>query len=124
MAADSAVMLIDAAKGVEPQTKKLFWVCHRRKLPIFTFVNKLDRYGRNPFDLMAELEQVLGIHAYPINWPIGIDGNYKGVYDRIKKQIELFEDDNSHGSKILKSTTGSLDDPQIIEALGDRKSVV
>ena len=118
MAADSAVMLIDAAKGVEPQTKKLFWVCHRRKLPIFTFVNKLDRYGRNPFDLMAELEQVLGIHAYPINWPIGIDGNYKGVYDRIKKQIELFEDDNSHGSKILKSTTGSLDDPQIIEALG------
>ena len=122
MAADSAVMLIDAAKGVEPQTKKLFWVCHRRKLPIFTFVNKLDRYGRNPFDLMAELEQVLGIHAYPINWPIGIDGNYKGVYDRIKKQIELFEDDNSHGSKILKSTTGSLDDPQIIEALGQELS--
>ena len=66
MAANSAVMLIDAAKGVEPQTKKLFWVCHRRKLPIFTFVNKLDRYGRNPFDLMAELEQVLGIHAYQL----------------------------------------------------------
>ncbi len=58
-AADSAVMLIDAAKGVEPQTKKLFWVCHRRKLPIFTFVNKLDRYGRNPFDLMAELNRFL-----------------------------------------------------------------
>ena len=57
MAADSAVMLIDAAKGVEPQTKKLFWVCHRRRLPIFTFVNKLDRYGRNPFDLMDELER-------------------------------------------------------------------
>ncbi|MBR4847583.1 MAG: GTP-binding protein, partial [Phascolarctobacterium sp.] len=67
MAADSAVMLIDAAKGVEPQTKKLFWVCHRRKLPIFTFVNKLDRYGRNPFDLMDELEKVLHIRAYPIN---------------------------------------------------------
>ena len=59
MAADSAVMLIDAAKGVEPQTKKLFWVCHRRRLPIFTFINKLDRYGRNPFDLMDELEKVL-----------------------------------------------------------------
>ena len=63
---------------------------------------------------MAELEQVLGIHAYPINWPIGIDGNYKGVYDRIKKQIELFEDDNSHGSKILKSTTVLLMTPRLL----------
>lgn len=119
MAADSAVMLIDAAKGVEPQTKKLFWVCHRRELPIFTFVNKLDRHGRTPFDLMDELEKVLGIHAYPINWPIGIEGQYIGVYDRLKKQIELFEDDNSHGSKVLKSTTGSLDDPAIKEAIGE-----
>ncbi|MEG0797560.1 MAG: peptide chain release factor 3 [Acidaminococcaceae bacterium] len=118
MAADSAVMLIDAAKGVEPQTKKLFWVCHRRQLPIFTFVNKLDRYGRSPFDLMDELEQVLGIRAYPLNWPIGIDGQYVGVYDRVKKQIELFENDNSHGSKILKSTTGDLEDPAIIATLG------
>jgi len=119
MAADSAVMLIDAAKGVEPQTKKLFWVCHKRKLPIFTFVNKLDRYGRTPIELMDELEQVLGIHAYPMNWPIGIDGHYLGVYDRINKQIELFENDNTHGSKILKSTTGSLEDPIIIAALGE-----
>ena len=119
MAADSAVMLIDCAKGVEPQTKKLFWVCHRRQLPVFTFVNKLDRYGRDPFDLMDEIEQVLGIRAYPINWPIGIDGNYIGVYDRVKKQIELFENDSSHGSKILKSTTGSLDDPEIINAIGE-----
>ena len=119
MAADSAVMLIDCAKGVEPQTKKLFWVCHRRRLPVFTFVNKLDRYGRDPFDLMDEIEQVLGIRAYPINWPIGIDGNYIGVYDRVKNQIELFENDSSHGSKILKSTTGSLDDPEIVNAIGE-----
>ena len=119
MAADSAVMLIDAAKGVEPQTKKLFWVCHRRHLPIFTFINKLDRYGRNPFDLMDELEKVLNIRAYPINWPIGIDGHYKGVYNRLENTIELFEDDTSHGSKKLKSTTGSLDDPKIRELLGD-----
>lgn len=118
IAADSAVMLIDAAKGVEPQTKKLFWVCHRRKLPIFTFVNKLDRYGRSPMDLMDEIEKVLGINAYPVNWPIGIDGHYIGVYDRLKKQIELFEADSAHGSKILKSTTGSLDDPEIIKAIG------
>ncbi|MDD4321369.1 MAG: peptide chain release factor 3 [Acidaminococcaceae bacterium] len=119
MAADSAVMLIDAAKGVEPQTKKLFWVCHKRKLPIFTFVNKLDRYGRTPIELMDDLEQVLGIHAYPINWPIGIDGHYLGVYDRVKKQIELFENDSTHGSKVLKSTTGSLEDPVIIAAIGE-----
>ena len=119
MAADSAVMLIDAAKGVEPQTKKLFWVCHRRHLPIFTFVNKLDRYGRNPFDLMDELENVLGIRAYPIDWPIGIDGKYKGVYNRVENTIQLFEEDGSHGSKQLKSTTGSLEDPKIQEMLGD-----
>ena len=119
IAADSAVMLIDAAKGVEPQTKKLFWVCHRRKLPIFTFVNKLDRYGRAPMDLMDEIEKVLHINAYPINWPIGTDGHYIGVYDRLKKQVELFDNDSSHGSKILKSTTGSLDDPAIKEAIGE-----
>jgi len=119
MAADSAVMLIDAAKGVEPQTKKLFWVCHRRHLPIFTFVNKLDRYGRNPFDLMDELEKILNIRAYPINWPIGIDGHYKGVYDRLENTVQLFEDDTSHGANKLKSTTGSLDDPKIKELLGE-----
>lgn len=119
IAADSAVMLIDAAKGVEPQTKKLFWVCHRRKLPIFTFVNKLDRYGRAPMDLMDEIEKILHINAFPINWPIGVDGHYIGVYDRIKKQVELFDNDNSHGSKILKSTTGDLNDPAIKEAIGE-----
>ena len=119
IAADSAVMLIDAAKGVEPQTKKLFWVCHRRKLPIFTFVNKLDRYGRAPMDLMDEIEKVLHINAYPINWPIGTDGHYIGVYDRLKKQVELFDNDSSHGSRILKSTTGDLNDPAIKEAIGE-----
>lgn len=119
MAADSAVMLIDAAKGVEPQTKKLFWVAHRRHLPIFTFVNKLDRYGRNPFDLMDEIEKVLGIRAFPIDWPVGIDGHYKGVYNRLEKTVEMFEEDGSHGSKKLQSTTGSLEDPAIKEMLGE-----
>lgn len=71
MAADSAVMLIDVAKGVEAQTKKLFRVCKERGIPIFTFVNKIDHFGRNPFDLMDEIEDILGIHAYPMNWPIG-----------------------------------------------------
>ena len=68
MAADSAVMLIDVAKGVEAQTKKLFRVCKDRGIPIFTFVNKIDHFGRNPFDLMDEIENILGIHAYPTNW--------------------------------------------------------
>lgn len=118
MAADSAVMIIDAAKGIEAQTKKLFWVCHRRKLPIFTFVNKLDRFGKNPFDLMDELEQILGINAYPINWPIGIDGSYIGVYNRLKKEVELFKSDQSHGAQMLDSVIGLANDPKMIEMMG------
>ena len=91
MAADSAVMLIDAAKGVEEQTRKLFQVCRQRRIPVFTFVNKIDRYGRDPFELMDELEKVLGIHSCPMNWPVGLNGSYKGVYNRQLQQIELFE---------------------------------
>ena len=111
MAADSAVMLIDVAKGVEAQTKKLFRVCKDRGIPIFTFVNKIDHFGRNPFDLMDEIENILGIHAYPMNWPIGINGNYEGIYDRESASIELFEKDTSHGQRKLASTKGSADDP-------------
>ncbi|MDY4598476.1 MAG: GTP-binding protein, partial [Candidatus Faecousia sp.] len=80
MAVDSAVMVIDVAKGVEAQTKKLFKVCSDRGIPIFTFVNKLDHYGKAPLDLMDEIETVLGIRSYPMNWPIGQDGQYMGVY--------------------------------------------
>ncbi|HML31716.1 peptide chain release factor 3 [Sporomusa sphaeroides] len=119
MAADSAVMLIDAAKGVEDQTKKLFQVCKQRGIPVFTFVNKLDRYGRNPFELMEEIEKVLGIRAYPMNWPIGIDGNYSGVYIREQAQIELFERSGVHGQWALPSTKGGVDDPAFKELLGD-----
>ncbi|BBB92828.1 MAG TPA: peptide chain release factor 3 [Methylomusa anaerophila] len=119
MAADSAVMLIDAAKGVEDQTKKLFQVCKQRGIPVFTFVNKLDRYGRNPFDLMEELEKVLGIRAYPMNWPIGIDGNYSGIYIRNQAQVELFEQAGVHGQSALPSSVGGVDDPRFKEALGE-----
>jgi len=118
MAVDSAVMIIDVAKGVEAQTKKLFKVCKQRNIPIFTFVNKLDRYGKDPLELMEEIESVLGIRSYPMNWPIGIDGKYKGVYDRQKKQIELFDDDATHGQKERTSVTGDITDPQIAELLG------
>ena len=86
-AADSAVMLIDVAKGVEAQTIKLFQVCAKRGIPIFTFINKLDREGRSPFDLMEELEQVLGIRSVPMNWPIGSGRDLCGVYDRVKIRL-------------------------------------
>lgn len=119
MAVDSAVMIIDVAKGVEAQTKKLFKVCKQRRIPIFTFVNKLDRYGKSPIDLMEEIEKVLEINAYPMNWPVGVDGDYKGVYDRRKKQVELFAEDGSHGQNMLASTVGSVEDGAFAELLGE-----
>lgn len=118
MAVDSAVMLIDAAKGVEAQTKKLFKVCKQRGIPIFTFVNKLDRHGKSAFELMEEIEKVLGIQAYPMNWPIGVDGDYQGVYNRQLAQIELFQNDGSHGQWVMPSVIGSVDDPAFTEIIG------
>ena len=99
MAVDSAVMVIDVAKGVEAQTKKLFKVCKQRGIPIFTFVNKLDHYGKLPIDLMDEIENVLGIRSYPMNWPIGQDGQYMGVYDRRNDKVLLFAADTTHATE-------------------------
>ena len=99
MAVDSAVMVIDVAKGVEAQTKKLFKVCKQRGIPIFTFVNKLDHFGKAPLDLMDEIENVLGMQSYPMNWPIGQDGQYMGVFDRRRKKVLLFVSDTSHGQQ-------------------------
>ena len=90
MAADSAVMVIDGAKGVEPQTRKLFKVCAMRHIPIFTFVNKMDREAKDPFDLLDELERELGIETYAMNWPIGSGKDFQGVYDREKSQLLFF----------------------------------
>ena len=90
MAADSAVMVIDGAKGVEPQTRKLFKVCAMRHIPIFTFVNKMDRETRDPFDLLDELERELGIETYAMNWPIGSGKDFQGVYDRGKSELLFF----------------------------------
>ena len=119
MAVDSAVMVLDIAKGVEAQTKKLFKVCKQRGIPIFTFVNKLDRFGKAPLDIMDELENVLGIRSYPMDWPIGVDGQYMGVYDRQKKQIELFAEDSSHGQEERFSETFAPDDPKVRERIGE-----
>ena len=119
VAADSAVMLIDGAKGVEAQTIKLFHVCRMRGIPIFTFVNKMDRFCKDPFELMEEIEQTLGIRACPMNWPIGNGVDFKGVYNRRLSRIELFEN-GDHGQNILGSDIGSVDDPHFREAIGDK----
>ncbi|MCT4598390.1 MAG: peptide chain release factor 3 [Vallitalea sp.] len=117
MAADSAVMVIDCAKGVEDQTKKLFQVCKMRGIPIFTFINKMDRMGKDPFDLLEDIEKVLGIKSCPMNWPIGSGKNFKGVFNRHKSQVELFDDGN-HGQSIAKSTTGDVTDEKFSDILG------
>lgn len=118
VAADSAVMVIDAAKGVEEQTKKLFHVCKMRGIPIFTFINKLDRAGKDPFELMEEIEKVLGIRSYPINWPIGTDGDFKGVYNRSLAQVQVFGG-GDHGRTEVSSTIGSVDDDIFKDLLGE-----
>src|SRR5208337_3409593 len=90
-AVDAVLMVIDAAKGVEAQTRKLFEVCRRRGVPIFTFMNKCDRPMRAPLSLLDELERVLGIGAFPVNWPIGTGFEFQGVFDRPSRQVHLFE---------------------------------
>ena len=92
MAADSAVMVIDASKGVEAQTRKLFKVCGMRGIPVFTFINKLDRDANDTFELVDEIEKELGIATCPINWPIGSGKQFKGVYDRNERAVFLFSD--------------------------------
>ena len=118
VAADSAVMLIDCAKGVEEQTVKLFRVCRMRSIPIFTFVNKLDRAGKDPFALMEELENVLGIRSCPVNWPIGLHGDdFKGVYHRDTREVEMYRGGN-HGQTQVEVETISIDDPALPGRIG------
>jgi peptide chain release factor 3 len=90
-AVDAVVMVIDAGKGIESQTRKLFEICRRRAIPIFTFMNKLDRPTRDPLELLDELESVLGIHAFAMNWPLGTGPEFKGVFDRISREAHFFE---------------------------------
>jgi peptide chain release factor 3 len=118
VAADSAVMLIDNAKGVEPQTKKLFHVCRQRGIPIFTFINKLDRPGLEPLELLAEIEQVLGIRSVPVVWPIGDGDRFRGVYDRQSQQVHLYER-TQHGAKRAPVQATDLSDLQLAELLGE-----
>lgn len=118
MAADSAVMLIDAAKGVEAQTIKLFRVCSQRKIPIFTFINKMDRYGKDPIELLGEIEKVLGIRSCPINWPIGMGDEFCGIYERQKQLIELYQGKNG-SKKFYYLQDCGLNDPAIRDLVGN-----
>lgn len=116
MAADSAVMVIDAAKGIEPQTRKLFRVCAMRHIPIFTFINKLDHEARDPFDLLDELEKEFGIGTYPMNWPIGCGVGFKGVYDRDGHRILAFGDSH-RGRDRLAAIDCDIADTEKLDSL-------
>ncbi len=117
IAADSAVMVIDGAKGVEDQTRKLFHVCSLREIPIFTFINKMDRETRDPFELLEDIESELGIKSYPMNWPIGVGKDFKGVYDRKEEKVIIFEGGN-HGQNEVKETIIDINDENIQNVLG------
>jgi peptide chain release factor 3 len=117
-AVDSVVMVIDSAKGIEAQTRKLFEVCRQRGVPIFTFMNKCDRPMKNPLELLDELERVLGIGAFPVNWPIGNGFEFQGVFDRQTKQMHLFER-TVGGQYRAPVEVGGIDDPMIRERLDD-----
>jgi peptide chain release factor 3 len=111
-AVDSVVMVIDSAKGIEPQTRKLFEVCRQRGVPIFTFMNKCDRPMKDPLALLDELERVLGIGAFPVNWPVGNGLEFRGVFDRQTRMMHLFER-TVGGQYRAPVSVGGLDDPAI-----------
>ena len=118
-AVDSAVMVLDAAKGVEPQTVKLFEVCRQRELPILTFVNKLDQAARDPLELLDEIEKVLGIDPVPVNWPIGSGDEFTGVYELDGRRVLKFEK-VSRGERAAPVSVSGLDDPQLVRLVGEK----
>ena len=118
MAADSAVMVIDASKGVEAQTRKLFKVCTLRHIPIFTFINKMDREARDPFSLTDEIEELLGIRTCPVNWPIGSGKNFKGVFDRNTKKITTFQAAHA-GMQEIATKEIDFSDPALGSVIGE-----
>ncbi|MEZ4495278.1 MAG: peptide chain release factor 3 [Thermomicrobiales bacterium] len=117
-AVDSAVMVLDAARGIEPQTLKLFEVCRMRHTPIFTFINKLDRPGRHPLDLLDEIETTLGMKTFALNWPIGDGVDFQGVFDRVTRTVHRYER-TEHGAKRAPVKMASLDDPALDSMIGN-----
>ncbi len=120
MAADSAVMVIDGSKGVEAQTRKLFKVCVMRHIPIFTFINKMDRDANDTFDLLDEIEKELGIATCPVNWPIGSGKNFRGVYDRNTRKVLVFSD-TQKGTKEGIEEEIAVDDPHLLDIVTEEQ---
>lgn len=118
-AVDSALMLIDNAKGVEPQTEKLMEVCRMRNTPIITFINKLDREGLEPLDILSEIEDKLQVECTPLSWPIGMGKRFKGVYNLYKKELHLFNPGSAINDQTGITIT-DLSDPQLVELLGSQ----
>lgn len=119
MAADSAVMVIDASKGVEAQTRKLFKVCVMRHIPIFTFINKMDREANDTFDLLDEIEKELGIATCPVNWPIGSGKRFKGVYDRNLKKVLTFSDTERGTKEGVSRLIDVEQEEELIDYIGE-----
>lgn len=118
IAVDAVIMVIDAGKGIESQTLKLFEICRKREIPIFTFINKLDRPARSPLTLLDEIERVLGIHAYPVTWPLESGPFFKGVYDRLTNEVFLFEK-TPGGAYKAPLSVHSINDSQVKELLSE-----
>ena len=123
MAADSAVMVIDGSKGVEAQTRKLFKVCVMRHIPIFTFINKMDRDAMDTFELLDDIEKELGIATCPINWPIGSGKEFKGVYDRESQKIHVFSD-TEKGTKEGEDLVLSMDEADGVLLEGQKEKLM
>lgn len=120
-AVDGAIMLIDAAKGVEARTRRLFEVCRLRKLPVITFVNKMDRPGRDPVDLMDEVGKLLDIGTVALDWPIGSGDTFCGLVDRVDGGAHLFLPPGDRGASVVPTRETTLDDPEILERLGQNQ---
>jgi len=120
-AVDSAIMVIDAAKGIETQTRKLFEVCRLRNVPIITFINKLDREGRDPFDLMSEIEQDLQLHVTPASWPIGMGQSFLGCYDLFRERLVLLDRVRTNRIPEAGEHCEGLDDPKLDRLLPGRE---
>jgi peptide chain release factor 3 len=119
VAADSAVMLLDNRRGVEEQTRKLFAVCKLRRIPIFTFVNKVDRPGEDPLKLIDDVEKDLGIAVYPVTWPIVNSDGFVGVFDRGTGEVHLFERERDHGQRRATQSVHGLYDDVVIDNMGE-----
>lgn len=115
-AVDSVIMVIDAGKGIEERTRKLFEICRMRRIPIFTFINKMDRPALDPLELLDELESVLGIGAFPVTWPLGDGPDFKGVYDRLTQRLHLFANAGKGSAKAVVEVTGA-EDPRIADLI-------